>query len=268
MPPAEIARELQSQISQSIRIEADANGRHYIAMPFAFADGDQPVVALAPYRDGWLLSDQGQTLLRLGFQLNDAEYDDPENRRRLDSALAMAGISRHDGELTKPLPPGRYADAVFDFIHALLKIDELGDFPATRPRRNPGRGAHSQFTKEVAKLVSEVVRHDRFQVDWHDAQWDHKKEYTVDCRINGMPTPLFLYALATDNKARDATITIYRFQSQSVPGQHIAIYRDASEIPGTVRSRLSAVCETTFGNLKQDSQGIIDFLKRETVPSS
>ena len=131
MPPAEIARELQSQISQSVRIEADAKGQHYIATPFTFGDGDQPVVVLAPNQDGWMLSDRGTTLFRLGFQLNDAEYNDPENRRRLDSALAMAGISRHDGELTKPLPPGRYADAVFDFIHALLKIDELGDFPAT-----------------------------------------------------------------------------------------------------------------------------------------
>ena len=44
----------------------------------------------------------------------------------------MAGISQHNGELTKPLPPDQYADAVFDFVHALLKTDELGDFPATR----------------------------------------------------------------------------------------------------------------------------------------
>lgn len=268
MALSEIARDLQSEISQALYIEADGRGQHYIETPFTFGDGDQPVVALVPYRDGWMLSDRGTTLFRLGFQLNDAEYDDPENRRRLDSALAMAGISQHNGELTKPLPPGQYADAVFDFVHALLKIDELGDFPATRPRRNPGRGAPSQFTKEVAKLVSEVVRSDRFQIDWHDAQWDYKKEYTVDCRINGMPTPLFLYALANDNNARDATITIYRFQSQPVTGRHIGIYRNADEVARNVQSRLNAVCETTFGNLKQDSQGIIDFLKREAVPSS
>ena len=137
MPLSEIARDLQSQISHAIHIETDARGQHYIATPFTFGDGDQPVVALTPNQDGWMLSDQGTTLFRLGFQLNDAEYSNPENQRRLDSALAMAGISQHDGQLTKPLPPGQYADAVFNFVHALLKIDELGDFPATRGALGP-----------------------------------------------------------------------------------------------------------------------------------
>ena len=264
MPLAEIARNLQSQISQSCYVEIDDRGQHYIATPFAFGDGDQPVVALSPHREGWMLSDQGTTLFRLGFQLNDAEHSDPENQRRLDSALAMAGISRHNGELTKPLPPGQYADAVFDFIHALLKIDELGDFPATATatRRSAPR---PRFADEVARLVNAVLPNDRFEVGWNDTKWDHKKEYTVDCRINGMPTPLFLYALATDSNARDATITAYRFRDQAVPGKHVGIYRNIADVPRVVQSRLSAVCETTFGNLEQDSAGIIRFLEQETA---
>ena len=265
MALSEIARDLQSEISQALYIEADGRGQHYIATPFTFGDGDQPVVVLAPNQDGWMLSDRGTTLFRLGFQLNDAEYSAPENRRRLDSALAMAGISQHNGELTKPLPPGQYADAVFDFVHALLKIDELGDFPATTPQ--PARRAvpRPRFADEVAQLVTEVLPADRFEVSWNDAQWDHKREYTVDCRINGMPDPLFLYALANDNNARDATITIYRFQSQPVTGRHIGIYRNADEVARNVQSRLNAVCETTFGNLAKDSQSIVSFLQKATV---
>lgn len=266
MSLSEIARDLQAEISQSLYIETDGRGQHYIAMPFAFADGDQPVVALAPNRDGWMLSDQGTTLFRLGFQLNDAEHSAPENQRRLASALAMAGISQHDGELTKPLPPGQYADAVFDFVHALLKIDELGDFPATASA-NRRAAPPRRFADAVAQLVTEVVPAHRCEVSWNDTQWDHRKEYTVDCRINGLPTPLFLYALANDNNARDATITIYRFQSQPVPGRHIGIYRNADGVARNVQSRLNAVCETTFGNLEKDSQDIISFLKKETAQS-
>lgn len=275
MPLAEITRDLQSQISQSCYVETDDLGQHYIATPFVFGDGDQPVVALAPNGGSWMLSDQGTTLFRLGFQLNDAEHSAPENQRRLDSALAMAGISRNDGELTKPLSPGQYADAVFDFVHALLKIDELGDFPAVAPQpaiRHPGAAsaprAASQsvsrppFADEVAQLVSEVVPSDRFQVRWNDTKWDHQKEYTVDCYVNGMPTPLFLYALANDGNARDATITIYRFQSQAVTGRHIGIYRNTNRVRKDVRSKLNAVCETTFGNLERERQGIKEFLQK------
>lgn len=274
MPLAEIARDLQSQISQSCYVETDDLGQHYIATPFAFGDGDQPVVALAPNGEGWMLSDQGTTLFRLGFQLNDAEHNDPENERRLESALTMAGISRNDGELMKPLSPGRYADAVFDFVHALLKIDELGDFPAVAPqpaRRYFGAAeapraasravSRPPFADEVAQLVAEVVPSNRFQVRWNDTKWDHQKEYTVDCYINGMPTPLFLYALTNDGNTRDATITIYRFQSQAVTGRHIGIYRNTNRVKKDVRSKLNAVCETIFGNLEQDRQGIKKFLQ-------
>ena len=121
------------EISYTFRIETDAQGRHSIATPFTFGDGDQPVIVLTQNQDGWMLSDRGTTLFRLGFQLNAAEYDNSENQRRLDCALAMAGIALHNGELTKPLLPDHYSDDLFNFIHALLKIDELGDFPATTP---------------------------------------------------------------------------------------------------------------------------------------
>lgn len=262
MPLSEIARDLQSQISHAIRIETDDLGQHYIATPFVFGDGDQPVVALAPNGEGWTLSDQGTTLFRLGFQLNDAEHNAPENQRRLDSALAMAGISQYNGELTKPLSPGRYADAVFDFVHALLKIDELGDFPAVAPQPAHRADAGPPFAGEVARLVSEVVPSDLFRVGWHDTQWDHQKEYTVDCYINGMTTPLFLYALASPTNARDATITIYRFRSESVPGKHIAIYRDSTRVTPVVRSKLNAVCDNIFGNLELERPSIKEFLRR------
>ena len=66
MALSEIARDLQSEISQALHIEADGRGQHYIATTFTFGDGDQPVVALAPNQDGWMLSDRGTTLFRLG----------------------------------------------------------------------------------------------------------------------------------------------------------------------------------------------------------
>ena len=129
MSLSEVTRDLQSQISQSLRIETDHRGQHYIATPFVFGDGDQPVIALSPEGDGWALSDRGNSLFRLGHQLTDAEYDDPALRRRMDSALVMAGIKQRDDELVKEIPPGQYAAALFNFVHALLKIDELGDYP-------------------------------------------------------------------------------------------------------------------------------------------
>ena len=136
MSLTEIARELQAQISKSVYVETDNSGRHRIATPFAFGDGDQPVIVLVPNGEGWMLSDSGSTLFRLGFQMDDDAMDNPANKRRLNSALSMAGINCRNDELTKPLQNGDYAGALFDFVHALLKIDELGDFGT--PAQNQG----------------------------------------------------------------------------------------------------------------------------------
>ena len=142
MSLSEIARDLQAQIAKSVYVDTDDDGRHYIATPFVFGDGDQPFIAVVPNGDGWMLSDLGHTFFRLGFQMNDAAIANPANKRRLNSALSMAGISRQNDELTKPLENGNYVDALFDFVHALLKIDELGDFGVTA--YNPGNSLRSQ----------------------------------------------------------------------------------------------------------------------------
>ena len=145
MSLSKIVRDLQAQISKSVYVETDNRGRHRIATPFAFGDGDQPVIVLVPNGEGWMLSDSGSTLFRLGFQMDDAAMANPANKRRLNSALSMAGISRRDDELTKPLLNSDYAGALFDFVHALLKIDELGDFGLAS--QNPGEGKQSQLRK-------------------------------------------------------------------------------------------------------------------------
>ena len=134
---SKIARDLQGQIAKSVYVEKSEDGQLYIATPFAFGDGDQPVIALIPNGGGWMLSDLGSTFSRLGFQMNESAMADPANRQRLNSALSIAGIKRHNDELTKPLQNGEYAGALFDFVHALLKIDEFGDFGAAA--QNHGR---------------------------------------------------------------------------------------------------------------------------------
>ena len=126
--PPGLAREL----AQALNLETGADGAILINTPFAYADGDQPVIAATPDENGnWLLTDQGNARFRLGMQLNDDEYKNPANRQRLDSIVTMAGAESRQGELVKKLPRhGQQADAVFDFVHMLLKIDELGDYPS------------------------------------------------------------------------------------------------------------------------------------------
>ena len=275
MSLSEVTRDLQSQISQSLRIETDHRGQHYIATPFVFGDGDQPVIALSPEGDGWALSDRGNSLFRLGHQLTDAEYDDPALHRRMDSALVMAGIRQRDDELVKEIPPGQYAAALFNFVHALLKIDELGDYPtlanptvfASKKRGSGGLAkARPQIKDEVRELIAECVPRDRFVPDWHDPGWDREGEYSVDFKVNGMPRLLFLHTpgtclLGLKTPPLPYTVSVNR----GVDGKHVAILRGDNRIPAKVKSRLKAVCDATFDDLERQRPEIKEFLRQETA---
>ena len=264
MSLSQIEADLKAQVSRSVCIEKDDRGQHYIATPFAFADGDEPVIALVPNGKGWVLSDFGNTLLRLSYRLDEDEYDSPDTQSKLDAAVAMAQITKQGGRLTRALPEGEYAYALFEFAYALMRIDELGHIDAPQSRA-ASQLSRPRFKDEVKELVTQVIPPDRVELDWHDPQWDSGKEYAVDCRINGMPTPLFLHALGTNDNTRDTTIVIYRFREQSVPGRHIAIFRDERKIAKQVKSRLNAVCHTTFASLETERPRIIDFLEHDAL---
>ena len=135
MLTSRIIDDFQAQVARPFYIDCDDDGQHYIATPFAFDDGDEPIVALIEdSRSRLLLSDLGNTFFRMSYE---SRLDLGEVSR----ILADAGISRHNGELTKLLPQGRYAETALDFVHALLKIDKLNApsrSPAYCPPATPG----------------------------------------------------------------------------------------------------------------------------------
>ena len=282
----ELEHILQAQTSKSVHLESDDEGRMYIVPPFAFGDGDEPVIAPRKNGSGWMFSDEGSTMMRLSCRLSDSERQDPECQRKIDGAMAIGGVRVQDGELYRLVEDSNYSEALFDFLHALLRIDELG-YPNRRQSATElgyGRSvsasmAHSgdsrygnsrsgmsvrDFRKAFTNLIMEVLPEERISFGWNDPSWDWNGEYTVDCRVNGMSSPLFLHALGTNTHARDATITIYRFQEQDVWGRHIAIFRDANRLTKRVRAKLDTVCETRFDSFLEERLRIKEFLLDES----
>ena len=51
------------------------------------------------------------------------------------------------------------------------------------------------FFEDFRDVVSSIVPDDRRVFDWNDPIHDPQGMYAVDCRINGVPRPLFIFAL-------------------------------------------------------------------------
>jgi hypothetical protein len=85
--------------------------------------------------------------------------------------------------------------------------------------------------------------------------------YIVDCRINGMERPLFVFALPGDDKARDATISMLQFEKWGLPFRSMAIFEDQETVSRKVLARFSDVCEKQFSSLGANKDRIARFLK-------
>lgn len=161
---SELELALKEQVSGSVRIEKDDGGGARVVTPFAFSDGDEPVIAVVPNADGWTLTDHGNTLLRLSWMLDERQYDRPDTQRKMRDAMATARIDKRGGALTRPASERDFAADIFDFAYALMRIDELGRY-AERPRsqngasRRPGEPSRNTPVKTISHRDT-LIRHD------------------------------------------------------------------------------------------------------------
>ena len=111
--------------------------------------------------------------------------------------------------------------------------------------------------------LNESVPNARMDLNWHNTDHDPDKNYTVDCRINGLPEPIFVYALFNNDTIRDATIALHRFNVWNIPHCPLGIFENKEEANRKVRARFDDVCKVQFSNMRVDRNEIIDYISKQ-----
>lgn len=127
--------------------------------------------------------------------------------------------------------------------------------------------AKSTFLEDFRSFFSEVVPEERRTFDWCHLGHDPQGLYSVDCRVNGMPKPLFIFALPTDGKTRDATISILQFEKWGIPFRSVGIFEDQEEVGRRPLARFTDVCDRQFSSLTANSDRLRRFVA-EALESS
>lgn len=250
-----IISDFKRKVCDKVRVEPEGLGRYRVFTPFLHEDGDHLAIVLRREGDQWLLSDEGNTYMRLTYDLDEADLRKGTRARIITNALDAFSVHDRNGELVVPCEGNAWGDALYSFIQALLKVNDVKFLAREHVK--------STFMEDFRTLVSEHVPETRRVFDWHDQVNDPDGKYPVDCRINGLPRPLMVFALPNDDKTSVATITLLQLERWNRNHKAVGIFETQEDIGRKTLARFSDVCDKQFSNLAGNRDRVARYLKEE-----
>ncbi len=249
-----IQKKFQEKVLGEFGLLKEGEDRFRVLNPFHFDDGDHFSVVLKKESDFWILSDEGDTIFRMLEKINEKDLREGTRGRIFQNTLFMFNVCERNGELIVPIENDGYGEALYRLFQALIKLSDITYLSRDRVR--------STFVDDFKKLISSHIPQERYSFDWVDNERDDNRLYKVDCRVNSMAKPLMIFALPNEDKVRDATITLQKFNEWKVKFSSLAIFQDQTDINRKVLARFTDYCDKQYSSMDTDEKrdSIVEYI--------
>lgn len=252
----DIARDFRSKVCSEIELIPEGPDRYVVSTPFTFEDGDEFTILLRKDRHGWALSDEAHTFMHLSYEMKERDWTKGRRAEIIENVLSMFEVENEDGELVRRVDHEAFGDALFDYLQALSKITDIKFLTRERVR--------STFLDDFRAFIRERVPADRRTFGWTDPDHDPDGTYPVDVRVTGPRRPLFLFALNTNTRVRDATISLLKFDQWGLEYDSAGVFEDVGEIGDKQLTRFMDEAGKLFSSLSGNRDRLAGFLERHT----
>ena len=237
----DIQKQFYIKVSNGINLIREGINRYRIETPFTFDDGDNLVIVLKNQNNEWYLTDEGHTYMHLSYRMDNKVLQKGKRQKIISDILSSFGLSDRDGELTIPIVNFNYGDALFSFIQGLLKITDITFLNKEMVR--------STFMEDFKEFISQTIPQKKLAFGYFDEDKDPAGHYVVDCKVDGLPKPIFMFALSSDEKTRDATISLHQYERWGYKFQSVGIFEDQESINRKVLARFTDIVDRQFSSL-------------------
>lgn len=251
-----IEQAFKEKVCDALQLQQEGIDRYRVVTPFMFDDGDHLGIVLKRDDGHWVLSDEGHTYMHLTYDLDESDLRQGNRQKIIANALLAYSVSDESGELVLKIPEEKYGDALYSFVQALLKITDV--------RFLSREVVRSTFIDDLESLIVQKFPAAQRYSRWHDPIRDPERNYEVDWRIETKSKPIFVYALPTDDKVRDATISLLEFERWQLAFHSVGIFEDQESVNRKVLARFTNVCEKQFSSLAVRDR-IVRYLEEAVV---
>lgn len=249
---------LRVQFGDFVRLEEKRPNIQQVFAPLYHEDGDMMDIFLDLAKDANLLaggrirlSDHGMTLMRLSYTF---DLDTSNKEKIFNRILLENGVSEEEGELYMETDVESLYPALMQFSQSIGKVCNMRLF-----RRET---LDSLFEEMLEEFIREKLA--KYQPTSSVCPIPDRDDLEVDWQFTPNGTPLYLFGVRDNARARLATISCLEFQRNTLHFRSMVVHEDFDKIGRKDKTRLTSASDKQFTSLDDFIQNAEQYLERET----